>query len=84
VLLSLANIICGCGLVAIAPMQLQGLQVLERCISGFVRPGRDVEGNWPAGAAGVVRAPQDGGVDLLLPVTLFVVADEMLSKKNKK
>jgi hypothetical protein len=61
VLLSLANIMCGCGLVAIALMQLQGLQLLERCISGFVRPGRDVEGDWPAVAAGMVRAPQDGG-----------------------
>src|SRR5271170_7705711 len=61
-----------------------GTAAARALISGFVRPGRDVEGNWPAGAAGVVRAPQDGGVDLLLPVTLFVVADEMLSKKIKK
>ena len=35
-------------------------------------------------SAGGGPAPkQRGGVDLLLPVTLFVVADEMLSKKIK-
>src|SRR5271170_4068796 len=44
------------------------------------------EGNWPAGRRGWPALEQWGGVDLLLPVTLFVEADEMLSKKikNKK
>jgi len=39
------NIVSGCVLIGTALMQLQGLQLLERCISGFVRPGRDVEGD---------------------------------------
>ena len=42
--------------------------------------GRDVEGNWPAGRRGWSALEQWEGVDLLLPVTLFVVADEMLKK----
>ena len=41
------------------------------------------EGNWPAGRRGWPALEQWGGVDLLLPVTLFVEADEMLSKKIK-
>ena len=42
-----------------------------------------VTGRRPAGGGPAPK--QRGGVDLLLPVTLFVVADEMLSKnKNKK
>ena len=44
------------------------------------------EGNWPAGRRGWPALEQWGGVDLLLVVTLFVEADEMLSEKikNKK
>jgi len=57
------------------------------CVVGagcYARPGRDVTGDWRPARRGWSRPQTAGGVDLLLPVTLVVVADEMLSKKIKK
>ena len=47
-------------------------------------PGMEVRGDWPPARRGWSRPQTAGRGGSLLPVTLFVVADEMLSKKDKK